>query len=442
MSNKKRKTKQGIKKTAKSKFISPARQKTRLQQAMKAQLAGKTELAIDRYQRIIAEHPDFVPAKYLLANLLKAQGEFVQATSYYEQIMALQPDYTQAHFTYSGIHKYQDENDPHIGLMRELYLKKDLQTDNRIHLAFALSKAFEDIEDYGQAFQFLQAGNDLRYKTFNYRIEGDEELINSIIQAFSRDALARLHINAENSNKPIFIVGMPRSGTSLVEKIIGAHTDVYAAGELDYFFSLGVSQFLNESNHFQFSSLDSYSMSAFENLGKAYLEKTSLLDKQTRHISDKLPFNMMMIGLIKIALPNAKIIHCVRDAKDNCLSIFKQNFTTGNYRFAYNLKTLGQFHNLYQKLMKHWHEVLPNAIYDISYESLTQNPETEIRKLLAACGLEWQESCMNFEKNAGIVKTASFYQVRQPMYTSSINLWEKYQEFLKPLLDELDVYPY
>jgi len=402
------------------------------------QQAGKIEQAISYYQRIISSHKGFVIAKYLLANLFKSQGKFSQASDYYQQIMDQQPDYTQAHFTYSGIHKYKTETDPHIDQMLELYQKDNLKDENRIHLAFALAKAFEDIEDYPQAFEYLATGNELRYKEFNYDIESDERLIQNIIQIFTRGALSQLQVNAENSDKPIFIVGMPRSGTSLVEKILSSHTDVYGAGELDYMFSLGTSLFLKQSRDFQFKPLDTYSRSVFEKVGQIYLEKINLLNNQAGRITDKMPFNMMMIGLIKIALPNAKIIHCVRDAKDNCLSIFKQNFTTGNYRFAYDLKTVAQFHNQYSMLMKHWHEVLPGEIYDISYESLTQNPEHEIRELLAACDLEWQENCVNFDKSASIVKTASSFQVRQPMYTSSVMLWEKYQEFLGPMLDELN----
>lgn len=401
------------------------------------QQAGKTEQAINCYRRVISDHRQFVVAKYLLANLLKSQGKLEQAAAYYKQIMAQQPDYTQAHFTYSGIHKYRDKTDPHISLMLELYQDNKLKTESRVHLAFALAKAFEDIEDYPRAFEYLKTGNDLRHEEFNYTIDSDKTLIQNIIQTFSREAMSGLQVNAQDSNRPIFIVGMPRSGTSLVEKIIASHSDVYGAGELDYIFSLGASLFLRESLHYQFGPLDSYPGSTFETFGKTYLEKINLLENRASRITDKMPFNMMMIGLIKIALPNAKIIHCVREAKDNCLSIFKQNFTTGNYRFAYNLKTLGQFHNQYRQLMEHWHQVMPNTIYDISYESLTQNPEHEIRELLSACDLEWQESCLNFDKSAGIVKTASAYQVRQPMYTSSVKLWEKYQEFLGPLFNEL-----
>jgi tetratricopeptide (TPR) repeat protein len=419
--------------------IEPRFPEARMHLATAYEQSGKTEQAVSCYQRVLSDHPQMFVARYLLANLLKAQGKLEEAIAHYKKVMEQQPGYTQAHFTYSGVHKYADASDPHMASMLELYQKNDLGADNRIHLAFALAKAFEDIKDYPQAFQFLKTGNDLRYKKYQYTIDSDEALFNNIIETFSREALTDLKVNAETSNKPIFIVGMPRSGTTLVEKILASHTGVFGGGELDYMYSLGVGQFLGESNHFQFRPLESHPKDTYESVGKAYLEKINLLNEQADRITDKLPFNFMMIGLIKIALPNAKIIHCVRDARDTCLSIFKQNFATENYRFAYNMKTVGQFHNLYRKLMKHWHQVMPGGIYDIEYESLTQNPEREIRKLLSACDLEWQENCLQFDKSEGLVKTASFYQVRQPMYTSSVMLWEQYRAFLGPLLNELKV---
>ena len=421
--------------------IDPRFIEARMNLANSYQQSGKIEQAISCYQRVLSDHTQLVDAKYLLANLLKTQGKFEKSAAYYEQIMAQQPEYTQAHFSYSSIHKYRDKNDAHLLLMLELYQNTTLTSENRLQLAFALAKACEDIKDYAQAFKYMEVGNDLRFKEFDYQIESDKALIQSIIRAFSREVLSDLQIRAQTSNRPIFIVGMPRYGTTLVERIISSHSDVFAAGELDYIFALGTRLFLKESLDYQFGPLDGYPKLSFETVGETYLEKIQLLDNKSGRVTDKMPFNMMMIGLIKIALPNAKIIHCVRDAKDNCLSIYKQNFTTGNYRFAYNLKTVGQFHNQYRQLMKHWHEVLPNTIYDISYESLTQNPESEIRKLLSACDLEWQENCLNFEKNTGTVTTASSYQVRQPIYTSSVSLWEHYEAFLKPLLDELDKSP-
>ena len=418
--------------------LNPGFMDARVRLAEILQQEGEIEQAISAYERVLSAQPGHVVARYLLANLLKAQGKLEQAGVHYEQIMRDQPDYTQAHFTYSGIHKYRESDDPHIHTMRELYQKKNLPAENRTHLAFALAKAFEDLKEYPQAFEYMAAGNRLRYATFNYAIDGDEALFNNIVRTFSRKAISRVEVDAEKSDRPIFIVGMPRSGTSLVEKILASHSDVYGAGELSDFYALGVEHFLSKSSDFGFRPLDTYSKSAFEAVGKSYLEKLKLLNGHVKHITDKLPFNFMMIGLIKIALPNAKIIHCTRDARDVCLSVYKQNFTTQNYRFAYDLKTVGQFHNLYGMLMKHWHEVLPGEIYDIGYEALTQNPEPEIRKLLSACDLDWQDSCLAFDKTPGMVTTASFYQVRQPMYTSSVSLWQKYEEFLQPLLDELE----
>ena len=147
---------------------------------------------------------------------------------------------------------------------------------------------------------------------------------------------------------------------------------------------------------------------------------------------------MLLIGLIKIALPNAKIIHCVREPRDNCLSIYKKNFTTDNYRFAYNLTTLGQFHNLYRRLMKHWHDIFPDTIYDVHYESLVSNPEPEIRKLIAICDLDWQSECLQFDRSKSTITTASAVEVRKPMYTSSVGVWHQYQDYLQPLFDALD----
>jgi tetratricopeptide (TPR) repeat protein len=402
-----------------------------------AQLAGDIERASRIYRQVIGSHKDYYIARYMLANLLKSQGKMDEASTLYRQVMAREPAYTQAHFSYAGIHRYRDRSDPHFDAMLEVYPQTGPGSVNRIHLDFALAKAFEDIGDYQQAFNYLESGNAARYAEFNYDIESDKELIDSIIDAFSSEAISRLEVKSQTSNRPIFIVGMPRSGTSLVEKIIASHSDVHGAGELDYMFALGTSRFLGESNNYQFQSLDSYAPETFEAVGKDYLEMIGRLDDQAARVTDKMPFNMMMVGLIRIALPNAKIIHCVRDARDTCLSILKQNFTTGNYRFAYNQKTVAQFHNLYRRLMAHWHATMPGDIYDVSYESLTHNPEAEIRSLLAACDLEFQERCVDFSKSKAVVKTASAFQVRQPMYTKSVGLWQEYRQFLGPMLEEL-----
>lgn len=400
--------------------------------------AGHHAEAEKLWKKALEIDPAYVPARYQLGNVYKARGKLDRAEACYKRVMAQQATYTQAHFTYSGLHRYRDGSDPHIATLLDLHGRPDMSAQNRIHLSFALAKAFEDIGDYDRAFRYLSEGNRLRFKAFDYDISSDRELIENITRTFSREAVRGVQYKVQNSSRPIFIVGMPRSGTSLVEKILCTHPDVHGAGEVDYFFSLASRMFLDPENHYQFKPLRHYTGHSFEKLGRSYLESVSRLNGDAPRITDKLPFNLLMLGLVRLALPNAKIIHCRRDARDTCLSIYKQNFTTGNYRFAYDLETIGQFYNLYDGLMQHWQQVFPGAIYDISYEALTREPEPEIRKLLDACGLDWQPGCLDFNTSAGVVSTASSVQVRQPMYTSSVGLWEKYREFLAPLLDELE----
>ncbi len=428
--------------TAEAEYRALIREKVRIpqlyhQMAQVSAQGGRLKEARTLWNKALHLDPGFVQARYLLGNLLKAEGKLDQAAACYRRAIGQKPGYTQAHFTFAGIHHYKNLDDPHIAAMQGIYMRDGLPVENRIHLAFALAKAFEDAGDHGGAFGYLEEGNRLRNHSFQYDISSDRELFDNIVATFSAEAIAAVQANVTGSSRPVFIVGMPRSGTSLVEKILATHTSVYGAGEIDDFYSLAASLFLDPQDHYQYRQLDRCPAGAFEQLGSAYLGRLEARDRSADRVTDKLPFNLLMIGLIKLALPNATIIHCCRDARDTCLSIYKQNFTTANYRFAYDLRTIGQFYCHYERLMGHWHEVFPGGIYDISYEELTTNPESEIRDLLDACGLEWQEDCLEFDKSPGVVTTASAAQVRRPVYRSSVGLWKKYREHLAPLLEEL-----
>ena len=401
-------------------------------------LKGELTKALSMFEGLLKQQPNNVSALYAIGNIRKSEGKFKEALDIYRKIFKVQPQYTQAHFTYSSIYKYKDETDEHILLMLELYNTPNIPVANKIHLAFSLAKAFEDIGYFDKSFSFLKVGNKLRFDQFNYDIESDKALIHSIIDVFNADVIGSSEVRADESKVPIFIVGMPRSGTSLVEKVLATHSEVYGAGELDYFFQLGTRGLLTESTNYLYKPLSTYNNEHLNCIAKTYLDKIKTLSPDAKHITDKLPFNMLLIGLIKLVLPNAKIIHCAREPIDNCLSIYKRNFTTDNYRFAYDLKALAKFHKLYEKLMEHWHKTFPDSIYDVQYEALTQNPEVEIRKLIEYCGVEWQDECLKFDKSKAIVTTASAYQVRQPMYTSSVGVWERYKEHLSPLIEELN----
>lgn len=401
---------------------------------------GDLERAENIFKKQLTANPKNVQITYLLGNLYKSKGKLDKAAEFYQQALNLAPSYTQAHFSYASIHKYKQTDDKHILMMSELEQNNQLPQEGKLQLAFALAKAYEDINDYDKSFKYLDKGNAIRYQRYQYSIETDVNFIASIIKAFSKEAVANIKINAQDSQKPIFIVGMPRSGTTLIEKILSSHSLVNAGGELDYFFHLGTNKFISESNGFLYESLSSYSNELFENIGKTYLNQIEQLSQNSSFITDKLPFNFLMIGFIKLAFPNAKIIHCERNAEDTCLSIYKKNFATDNYRFAYNLKTIGQFYNLYRDIMTHWHEVFPDSILNVKYEKVVEQPAAEIKTLLDYCGLNWEEDCLNFHKTDAVIKTASAYQVRQPIYDSSVNLWKKYNRHLAPLVDELNKY--
>ena len=233
------------------------------------QQTGEADYAQRILQRLLKANSGNVVIRYTLANLLKARGRLEEASEMYQQIMARQPDYTQAHFTYSGIHKYRESSDPHIATMLKLYEQDSLTRVKRIHLAFALAKAFEDLGEYGKAFGYLETGNRLRGQEFDYDIESDKALMQSIMRAFTPEAMSRVQVEAQASDRPIFIVGMPRSGTSLVEKIIASHSAVHGAGELDYVFAMGRELFLRHSPDYCFMPLDRYPPSAFETFGRS-----------------------------------------------------------------------------------------------------------------------------------------------------------------------------
>ena len=399
---------------------------------------GEVEKAQKHFEQQLNKNPKNIKALYSLGNLLKSKGDMVLSASYYKKSLMINPLFSQAHFTYASVHKYTDVDDEHIKMMLDILSKRDLDEASKVHLSFALAKAYEDAQSYTKAFMFLKKGNDLRFQKFNYKIEADEQFINNIIDIFDKESIEAHQVKQQQTDKPIFIVGMPRSGTSLVERIISTHSNVFGAGELDYFFKLCTNDLISQESNFLYNALESYPKDIFKNIGDTYLSQISKLNHEAKHITDKLPFNMLLIGLIKTAFPKAVIIHCNRDPIDNCLSIYKKNFATDNYRFAYNLETLGKFHNLYRSLMQHWQSIFSDSIYQVHYEQLVSNPDEEIKKLVKACGLEWQETCLEFNKNKSIVKTASAAQVIKPIYQSSVKLWKHYEENLTPLFNALN----
>ncbi|AIY65884.1 tetratricopeptide repeat-containing sulfotransferase family protein [Pseudoalteromonas piratica] len=394
--------------------------------------ANQYDKAEALFEEMLNDDDSNAKAHYSLATINKTKGDITAAKSYYLKAVALNNFFIMAHYGLSVVTNYKTEGHKHLTQLESLWSETQLTQQDRILLAFSLAKANEQTGHFDKSFSYLKQGNDLRFSMLNYDVNSDLAFMENIKSVFTRKAVKPLQQFGSKSAKPIFIIGMPRSGTTLIEKIIGSHSDVYSAGEIETLFSAGCS--LLNKQHYMFDDLASVNKEQVTQLTEMYLEKLSSLTNNHQFITDKLPLNFLMVGIIKILFPNAKIIHCQRNKKDTCLSIYKKNFSNDNYRFAYNLEALAHYYNGYEKLMAHWHREFPEEIIDVNYEQLAQNPEQEVPFLLEKCGLEWQQQCLEFYKTPSLVQTASAVQVREPMYTRTINLWQQYKEQLNSLI--------
>ena len=322
-----------------------------------------------------------------------------------------------------------------IGQMEILYANAELGDSDRMHICFALAKAHEDLCKYEKSFNYLKQANELRKKEVGYNIENDRNLIIKIKGFFSDEGSVFDMVPKRHSPiKPIFIVGMPRSGTSLVEQILSSHAEVYGAGELVTMDKL-ITQMVNKLP-VQCLNQDSKKIIQDEinTLHDNYLMALASFDVPEKIITDKMPHNFMWLGFILSAFPGAKIINLKRDPMATCWSIYKHYFSTKGNGYAYDIDDLAGFYKLYRDLMSFWRKRFSRNIYDLCYEDLTVNQEIETRKLLLFCDLEWEPQCLEFHKTKRTVKTASAGQVRKEMYKGSSEAWKKYEPFLQPLL--------
>ena len=388
--------------------------------------------AISFYKKAITSNPNYAAAYFNLASTYRHLGLKDEAIKAYEKAIEIKPDYVDAHKNLSAMKKYK-KSDPQIAKMEQL-LKSDLSESAQVGLNFALAKVNEDLENQDEFFKFLNKGNYLRKKELDYTFSKDKEVILKIKEVFKTplDKVKKSSLKAATI-KPIFIVGMPRSGTSLVEQIISSHHSVHGAGELDFLAKIiapRLKEFSVDSNNV-FTNKDVLS------IRQKYLDSLSSFSTSENFITDKMPLNFRFIGFILSAFPDAKIVHLNRDARATCWSIYKHYFKSNGNGYAHNFEDLAAYFSLYKDLMDFWHESNPNKIYDICYEDLTTNQEQETRRLLEYCGLEWDKSCLNFHTNTRAVKTTSALQVREKMYQGSSDAWKKYENYLTPLIKGL-----
>ena len=384
------------------------------------------EHAIKSYTSVIKIDPNNASAWHNIGNVQKQLGLIDDAIFSYQQAIKIQPDYAKAYRALTHTKKYTElDNDARS--MRKQLKSKTITDEQRIDLNFGLGKVYEDIKKYNKAFDCLLKGNLIQRQSSNYNTQDTRTFFEKKKQVFTKNFLDKNADTGYFDSTPIFIIG-----TSLVEQILASHPDVHGAGELtDLYasFSETCSQFKSATLLDCVSKLDKKS---FSSMGVDYINRIRRYSANSKHITDKMPSNFHHIGLIKTILPNAKIIHCHRDPMDNCWSLFKNKFTNG-HEFTNNLEELGEYYKLYQNLIKHWEEVLPDCMYNIKYEDLVTNQEQETRALLEHCELSWDDNCLAFHQSNRLIKTASSVQVRQKMYNDSVKLWENYGDKLAPL---------
>jgi len=387
------------------------------------------------YRQATELRPDDAALHSNLGIVLDNQGKSTEAIEQYRKAIAIDPAFAQAHKLLAYANKH-DEYDQDIKAMENLLASASLTNMQKAALNLGLGKAYEDLRDYDNSFTYYADANTLERISKHYDTATDERLFDNIIQTFNRALFERLKGCGHEDSRPVFIVGMPRSGTTLLEQILASHPDVNGAGELHHLGNI-IRGYFNTELHSHFpENMERVTCHVLSELGRQYSTKTIQLTDNARYFTDKMPHNFLYIGMIKLMLPAARIIHCTRNPLDTCLSCYTNSFR-GTHLYSHKLDELGRYYSLYHRLMRHWHQIADLDIVDVSYETLINDQESETRRLLDACGLPWNDSCLSFHKNERTIMTTSVRQVRHGLYNRSVRRWKHFEPRLTPLIDAL-----
>ena len=401
---------------------------------------GDLKNAIKYYQKSLEINPKLADAHNNIGLAEKELNKTEKAINSFEKALSVDPNFANAYYNLSQFKNYSF-SEKQIKNMQSVLKTEDISQPNLIAINFALAAINENLGKYDNFFNYLNEGNRLRKIDLNYSFNTSKKIISIIYKIFAEgpNSIKESSQNNNALNKcPIFILGMPRSGTSLVEQILSSHEAVYGGGELSTLMKLCLP--LLESKLSNEKYANTHSEKDLILIREKYLDSLNQLNASERLISDKTPANFQYIGIILSIFPYAKIIHLKRDPRAICWSIYKSKWSGNGYGFSYNMDDLVGYYGLYSNLMNFWHEKFPGKIYDICYEDLTSNQEDETRNLLEYCELDWDEKCLNFHKNKRAVKTASSMQVREKMYQGSSDAWRKYETHIKPLINGLAPY--
>jgi tetratricopeptide (TPR) repeat protein len=398
-------------------------------------MLGRSEEAIQHYRRALGIDPTDLEAHSRLGEALQALGRLEESRIAFERAVTLAPRKAGCYWNLANSKRFT-EDDLHLADMNELARDEaSLTAEEQIDLHFALGKAFAELGNRAQSFQHLLRGNSLMRRRTSYDEAAALGRLDRIQKAFTTALMGEKREDGDPSTAPIFIIGMPRSGTTLIEQIIASHPKVFGAGELRVMANLA--EALSGPNGTLFPEVvASMSGEQLRRLGGDYLRAVRRLAPTAERITDKMPGNFALAGLIHLSLPNARIIHVCRDPCDTAFSCFSILFARG-HEYSYDLSELGRYFRAYQRLADHWRDVMPETMLEVRYEQVVADLEEEARRIIAYCGLEWDDACLAFYRTARSVRTASATQVRQPIYRSSIGRWRPHADALQPLLQAL-----
>jgi tetratricopeptide (TPR) repeat protein len=391
--------------------------------------AGAHAEALDPFRRAVAADGKKAAYWYNFGASLQFSGDFTAAAEAYRKALDIDPDHYRAWSSLAQVSRVPF-TDAEVASLDALLEERSLDPDAELHLCHALAKQHEDKGHYAQAFASLERGKRRKRQAIQYSFEADRGLFAAAMRT------AKTGSRGCDSHEPIFIVGMPRTGTTLVERILSSHPQVFAAGELTHF-ALVLKRATGTPSRLV---LDPETLAAagsvdLAQVGADYVASTRPRTGHTRHFIDKMPLNFFYAGLIHQALPNAKIICLRRNPLDACLSNYRQLFATGfsYYNYAYDLLDTGRYYVGFDRLAAHWRQSIPRNYCEVRYEDVVADTEREARRLVGFCGLDWDPACLAFEQNAAPVATASSVQVRQPIYRTAVERWRKYESHLAPL---------
>lgn len=406
---------------------------------------GEIEQAIDLFEQAIEENNSIAGFHLQLGHALKARGDIKRAVAAYQQAYQLHPNYGDAYWSLANTKTYQF-SDQEISQMQSQQNKPDLALIDKVQLHFATGKAFEDRQDYQQAFTAYQQGNSLQHSHNGFDINKIEQQVDEQIKYATADLFEKRGDLGVDSPDPIFIVGLPRAGSTLLEQILASHSQVDGTMELHNILGLASrlkgrnsNADINNKKESQYpKNLNTINPDYFKRFGQQFIDETYVYREQAPFFIDKMPNNFLHIGLIRLILPNAKIIDARRSPMACCFSGFKQLFAEGQ-EFSYSLEDIGRYYQAYLKLMNHWNTVLPGYVLTIHHEDIVDDLEKQVRRMLTFCGLDFEQSCIDFHKTKRNIKTPSSEQVRQPIYKSATEQWKHFEQYLAPLKKVLNI---